>query len=126
MNIEKFPSRIKILRETKDLTLKAFGETLGVSTSVVANLEYGRVKPSEMVINLISLKHGVSRKWLTGDSDDMFGSEEKEIQAALDDLMSGSEHENTRALITALVKMSPEQLNAIDAYIDRLLEVLGR
>ncbi|MEA5016155.1 MAG: helix-turn-helix transcriptional regulator [Candidatus Limiplasma sp.] len=121
-----FGDRIKQLRKAKGLTVEQFGESLGGSKSVAANLEYGRVEPSEMVLNLICLKHGVSYKWLKDGIGEMYASEEDEVLAALDDLMTGEGHEKTKAMIKALARMSDKQLDTIDAYVDALLEELGR
>lgn len=118
-------SRVKTLRERKGLTLKEFGESLGGSKSVAANLEYDRVEPSDMAINLICMKYGVSRKWLAEGVGEMYERDEDEVLAALDDLMNGEGHKNTRALIKALARMSEDQLEAIDAYVDELLKELG-
>ncbi|MEG0512939.1 MAG: helix-turn-helix transcriptional regulator [Clostridia bacterium] len=47
--------RIQLVRmdQHPKLTQTEFGERLGVSKDVVANLEYGRVTPSESIVKLM-------------------------------------------------------------------------
>ena len=44
--------RIKLVRQSQDkkLTQEEFGDMLGVSRSVIANAELGRVEPTELFI----------------------------------------------------------------------------
>ena len=116
-----FGDRIKQIRKVKGLTLEKFGESLGASKSVVANLEYNRVEPTEMVIKLICREHGVAYAWLKDGTGEMFASEEDEVLAALDNLMREDAHEKTKALIRALARLTNHQLDVIDAYVDHLI-----
>lgn len=58
--------RIKIVRTSikPKLTQTAFGEQLGVSKDVIANLELGRVVPTASVINLICMTFDIEPLWL--------------------------------------------------------------
>jgi len=61
-------NRIKIVRESLQLSQREFGEKLGVSRDVISNMEYGRVQPKELLVKHICDLYGVNEKWLkTGD-----------------------------------------------------------
>lgn len=67
-----FGQRIKTIRTSQKpkLTQTEFGQRLGVSKDVVANLEYDRVDPAESMIRLICQTYNINYTWLkTGEGD---------------------------------------------------------
>ena len=67
-----FGQRIKTIRTSQKpkLTQTEFGQRLGVSKDVVANLEYDRVDPAESIIRLICQTYNVNYVWLkTGEGE---------------------------------------------------------
>lgn len=66
--------RIKKVRKELDMTQENFGKKLGVSRSVIMNIEYDAVdaltKP--LLLTSICTTFGVSREWLETGSGDMF------------------------------------------------------
>lgn len=67
-----FGQRIKTIRTSQKpkLTQTEFGQRLGVSKDVVANLEYDRVDPAESMIRLICQTYSINYAWLkTGEGD---------------------------------------------------------
>lgn len=116
--------RIREVRKRNELTQPAFGERIGLGKDAVANIEYGRVTPSEVIVRAICHEFNVDYGWLKDGIGEMYASEEDEVLAALDDLMNGDEHKKTKALIKALARMSDEQLDVIDAYVDALVKEL--
>src|SRR5271155_437740 len=61
-------NRIRQVREKAGLTRKAFGKSIGVTASAVANWEYGKAPGSESV-SRIAETYGVSADWLTGGEE---------------------------------------------------------
>ncbi|MBQ8617680.1 MAG: helix-turn-helix transcriptional regulator [Clostridia bacterium] len=57
-------TRIKLVRENKNLSMRAFAERIGVSSGAVAALESGRNNPSEQTIRAICSEFKVRRQWL--------------------------------------------------------------
>ncbi len=55
---------IKALRKQLGLSQADFGEKLGVSRDVIANIEYGRVKPKPIFTNHICDVFHVNKDWL--------------------------------------------------------------
>ena len=64
--------RIKVLRESLALSQREFGEKIGVSRDVISNIEYGRVKPKELLLAHICQVYGVNRLWLNTGEGEMF------------------------------------------------------
>lgn len=64
--------RIKTLRESLSLSQREFGEKVGVSRDVISNIEYGRVKPKELLLAHICQVYGVNQLWLETGEGKMF------------------------------------------------------
>ena len=62
---------IKELRTRNNMTLKAFGESIGVSESAVSSYESGKKKPGQETLEKISQVYDVSREWLMGEVSDV-------------------------------------------------------
>ena len=52
-------NRIKMVRESLQLSQREFGEKLGVSRDVISNIEYGRVQPRALLVRHIWAVYGV-------------------------------------------------------------------
>lgn len=70
-------SRIKMIRESLQMSQREFGEKLGVSRDVISNLEYDRVQPKELLIRHICDLYNVNRKWMESGEGPMFCEEPK-------------------------------------------------
>lgn len=66
--------RIKKIRQSLGLSQREFGERLGVSRDVISNIEYNRVEPKEVFINLICKTYNVNRAWIECNQGDMFNA----------------------------------------------------
>lgn len=68
-----FGERIKMIRAAQKpkMTQTTFGEGIGVSKDVIANLEYDRVTPSESTIRLICQTYNINYVWLKTGAGDM-------------------------------------------------------
>lgn len=101
------PNRIKELRKALNLSQTKFGEKLGVSKSVVVNLELERVELKEFMLNLICKTYNVNPLWLTEGKGDMFFEVADEF---LDDL--AIEYELTdieKKIVSNFVKLPPAE-----------------
>ncbi len=65
-------NRIKDVRVREGLSQKAFGESLGVSRDVLANIENNRVEPKETFLKLMCSTYGVNEEWLRTGEGEMF------------------------------------------------------
>lgn len=119
-----FPDRVKALRKSVKLTQREFGERLGVSIDVVKNLEYNRVEPTDLIINVICAKFGVNEHWLRTGEGEMFEkpNEEDELMAMFGDLMKNDEPSFKKRMIRAICKLSDEQIEAAKKFLMELLD----
>ena len=70
-------SRIKMVRESLQMSQREFGERLGVSRDVISNLEYERVQPKELLIRHTCDLYNVNRTWMDSGEGPMFCQEPK-------------------------------------------------
>ena len=62
--------RIKEIRIENDLTQAEFGEKIGVSRFVIANIELGRVDAKDHMIKLIAKEFDINEEWIkTGEGE---------------------------------------------------------
>lgn len=70
--IKYMNERIKALRKELELNQAEFGEKIGVSRSVIANIELNRVEPKELLVKHICDIFNVNEQWLLNGSGEMF------------------------------------------------------
>lgn len=111
--------KIRFIRKDKKKSQAEFGETLGVSRDVVANIENGRVIPRENMIKLICSTYDVDYAWLTEDEGEPYIKtknsviEKLAIQYNLDDF--------DKKIIGKYLELSPEDRSVLKNYIISLL-----
>ena len=70
--METLTDRLKTLRKTLDLTLKNFGESIGLKTGSYNDIEKGRCALTERNKTLICQTFNVNPVWLETGQGDMF------------------------------------------------------
>lgn len=115
--------RIRELRKAKGLTMEQFGDVIGLTKATVSRLESGAVSATEQTVKSICREFGVSEAWLrTGEGpmlDDTPGSILDRLTAEyhLDD--------RKRTILTAFLKLSPADQDAILRYVDGVVSELN-
>lgn len=115
-------TRIKELRKFLNLTQTEFGERIGFSRPMVANLEgTGRAEIKEHTIHLICKEFNVSEDWLRYGKGEMFldKSLEEELIEFTRDLLIGDDDFKKR-LISGLAKLTDEQWEMLGHVIDSI------
>ena len=84
--------RIKVLRKELNMSRRIFGEKLGVSESVIVNIEYDRLRRKEKkepLYMLICEKFNVNEDWLRTGEGEMFEQipEKDEVADIVSDLL---------------------------------------
>lgn len=85
-------NRLKLLRETLNLSQDAFGDKIGITRSSISNIEKGTRNPSEQTLKSICREFNVNYMWLMEGVGDMFSDlpetifEELAEEHDLDDL----------------------------------------
>ena len=115
--------RIEKVRSDSTLSLRAFGDRLGVSYGAVANIKYKNVeKPSDILIKAICSEFNVNRYWLeTGEGDPYQYKETKQDLIDQIRVVMKGESEVAVAIVCAVASMPTEYL---EAFYDRLQEQL--
>lgn len=108
-------SRIRAIRKATGLTMEAFGAKIGVSKSVIANLEYGRVEPSDLIKKAIVREHGVTLEYLENGEEPMF-FRDTGLKAMVSAMMAG-ENETARAVFMALADLDAKSWEAVKNFI---------
>ena len=118
--------RFRALRSKVNLSQKDFAQSIGVSQSVIAEIERGSREPSRSVLVAIAEKYQVSLDWLllgVGSSDSVQRKENPEVEALkkeialLEDKIRELEAENK--------KISQELLDRMRQLIDVQSRQLG-
>lgn len=112
--------RIKFVRTARSpkLTQTEFGEMLGVSKDVVANLEGGRVNPSESMKLLIEKTFSVNPIWLESGEGEPFAPRVVDLEQEISDILRG-EDPFAASVLSSLAAMPPEWWQA---WREKLME----
>lgn len=115
--------RVKALRKGLKMTQSEFGIELGVSRDVISNLEYGRVAPSELIINMICARFDVNREWLESGTGAMYReyTREEEI-AAWAASLNFSDNDFKRRFVYALTRLDETGWAVIERFVQTLYE----
>lgn len=66
----KFSEKLKLVRNAHSMTQAEFADTIGISRGNLANIELGKVAPTAMFINCVSLTYNLDKNWLMDDNND--------------------------------------------------------
>lgn len=122
--------RLKMLRETLELSQDEFGKRIGAARNTIANYELGRRNPSNTTVMAICKEFGVNEVWLrTGEGGDenMFTkvSDEDRFSLSLGKLSTTDNRILQNALI-ALAETEPEKLKIIEEFMKGCLGIKER
>ncbi len=114
------PDRIKSLRKSLNLSQEDFGNRLGVSRSVIANIECDRLKrpdQKEPIYKLICEKFNINEEWLKYGTEPKFktdGDDFTKIVVAID-----RGDPKAREAILNYWKLSEEDKALVWSFLDR-------
>ena len=118
--------RIEILRKDLSMSRRVFGEKLGVSESVIVNIEYDRLKrpdQKESLYKLICKEFNVNEEWLRTGNGEMF------IQLTRDQLITDfaadliMENDTfKKRLVEALAKLDESEWDVLEKLAESLIK----
>lgn len=118
--------RIEILRKDLSMSRRVFGERLGVSESVIVNIEYDRLKrpdQKESLYKLICKEFNVNEEWLRTGNGEMFVplTRNQLITEFAADLVM---EDNTfkKRLFEALAKLNESEWEVLEKLADSLIK----
>lgn len=115
--------RIRELRKELRLSQSQFGERLGVSRSVIKNIELNALAKPEQKLSLYKLicsEFKVSEDWLLHGKGKMYASDEDEYSVLIDQIMEG-EDEFAKSVFKSFAKLDVEDWEALYKLIQKLL-----
>lgn len=109
--------RLRELRKHYKLSQTEFAEKLGVTRSVIKNLELGVVEIKEHMLKLIAATFNVNEEWLRNGTGEMLIQTPKNI---LEELVAAHGlTEKETAIVSAFLDLSPAGRSAIIEYVEK-------
>lgn len=118
--------RIEILRKNLSMSRRVFGERLGVSESVIVNIEYDRLKrpdQKESLYKLICKEFNVNEEWLRTGNGEMFIplTRNQLITDFAADLIMENDTFKKR-LVEALAKLDESEWDVLEKLAESLIK----
>lgn len=108
------------------MSRREFGERLGVSESVIVNIEYNRQQrpdQKEPLYKLICKEFNISYIWLTEGIEPMHSELDADSMAQIDDIMTG-ENEFAKNLFREFAKLDESEWKVLEKLIKNIAEEL--
>ncbi len=119
--------RIAYLRkEELHMSRREFGEKLGVSESVIVNIEHNRLQrpdQKEPLYKLICKEFGISYIWLTDGIEPIYSELDSDSMARIDDIMTG-ENKFAKNLFKEFSKLSDSEWKSLENLIKNISKEL--
>lgn len=118
--------RIEILRKDLSMSRRVFGERLGVSESVIVNIEYDRLKrpeQKESLYKLICKEFNVNEEWLRTGNGEMFVPLTRNqliTDFATDLIMENNTFK--KRLVEALAKLDENEWEVLEKLAESLIK----
>ena len=116
--------RVRQIRQEQGLTMREFGDTLGVGSSTISDIENGRRNLTTPMRRLICEKFNVSEEWLRTGEGEPYARKDREDQLAeaVNRLLSGENPEFKRRLVLVLSTLNESQWTFLE---EKLAEIMG-
>lgn len=123
MNNKDIVLRILKVRSELKLTQKEFGNALGVSRGVIANIENFFVDPKPLLLDMICKTYNVNEEWLKEGTGEMFRqpSTEDVIIEAFAKLAMSDGNNFKKQFIAALAALDDEAWDALEAFARKIV-----
>lgn len=96
------------------------------SASTISLLEKNKRQFTDRMVADICREFRVNEKWLKGGEGEMFSATEQNELAFLFGRRIQTMSETERAVLTAYLKMSKDQREALNTFIDSIISIRGR
>lgn len=118
--------RVRELRKNHlKLSQTAFGEKLGVSRSVINNIESNALARPEQKLSLLKLickEFNVNEDWLLNGSGEMFTSDSAEYSTMIDQIMDG-ESEFAKNIFKTFAAFDAEDWKALERMMKKYKDI---
>lgn len=120
---DKIQPRIKTLRQTLGMSQTDFGRKIGVTRSVLSNLDLGITTLQDPLLSLVCSVFNVRREWLESGSGEMFEHPDTEapFYNAVGSISNDDPDSFRKRFVVALAELDDAELDAMERFIRSLL-----
>lgn len=124
---DKIQPRIKTLRQTLGMSQTDFGRKIGVTRSVLSNLDLGITTLQDPLLSLVCSVFNVRREWLETGSGEMFEQPDTEapFYNAIGSISNDDPDSFRKRFVIALAELDDAELDAMERFIRSLLRDTG-
>lgn len=124
---DKIQPRIKTLRQTLGMSQTDFGRKIGVTRSVLSNLDLGITTLQDPLLSLVCSVFNVRREWLETGSGEMFEQPDTEapFYNAVGSISNDDPDSFRKRFVVALAELDDAELDAMERFIRSLLRDTG-
>lgn len=109
-------TRIKMIRESLNLTQDAFGKRIGSARNTIANYETGNRTPSNAVLTSICKEFNVNEDWLRNGEGEMFHERntENELMAWAGRVLAEKDESFKKRFVKMLMSLDEDEWEFIE------------
>lgn len=120
--------RFKIVRKELKMTRKEFGEKLGVTESMIVNIEFNRLKrpvQKDPIYMLLCEKCNVNEEWLRNGTGEMFEilTKEEQIAEFIDTTLKVKEDTFKKRYVSMLLALDEDGWNSLEKVVSALGQI---
>ena len=121
--LDSVGERVKAVRESMNMTQAEFSDALNISRSNLANLEKGRYRITDRMINDICREFNVNAEWLTEGRGEMFRelTKNEKVAAFIGEALADEPESFRLSMIELLADLEPEDWT----YLEKLARQLA-
>lgn len=116
--------RESLSKEGKKISQESFGKEMGVTRSVIANIEYGKVEPTEMFLQLLCTKYNVNEEWLrTGEGEPFIKlTKDEELMEWAGKVLSTDSESFQKRFVSMLSRLNESEWQVLEKMAIELTE----
>ena len=120
---DKIQPRIQTLRQALGMSQTDFGRKIGVTRSVLSNLDLGITTLQDPLLSLVCSVFNVRREWLETGSGEMFDHPDTEapFYNAVGSISNDDPDSFRKRFVVALAELDDAELDAMERFIRSLL-----
>ena len=111
--------RIKEVRKLLHLTQTEFGQRIGLSRDMMANIEGDRIEIKDIVVKSICREFKVNYDWIVNGTGEMFQDDDSDAQAIVDSVMTG-DNDFAKKILVKFSKLSEERWKQLQEILEEL------
>lgn len=120
--------RFKIVRKELKMTRKEFGEKLGVTESMIVNIEFNRLKrpvQKDPIYMLLCEKCNVNEEWLRNGTGEMFEilTKEEQIAEFINTILKDKEDTFKKRYFSMLLALDEDGWNSLEKAVNTLGQI---